>query len=145
MEQAIEPKSPRDHAMNRGRGRVQPRVRWVTVPPGSQFQGYQDFLVQDLVLRTHPARAAVDTGWGFGDAADFTNVWTAEGWLYIAVVTDLFSRRVGGWSMSATMAAQFVADVLVMAIWRRGRPRALLHHSERRSQYSSEEFQRAAP
>ena len=48
--------------------------------------------------------------------ADFTYVWTAEGWLYVAVVIDLFSRRVVGWSMSATMAAQLVTDALVMAI-----------------------------
>ena len=62
--------------------------------------------------------------------ADFTYVWTAEGWLYVAAVIDLFSRRVVGWSMSATMAAQLVTDALLMAIWRRGRPDALLHHSD---------------
>ena len=54
--------------------------------------------------------------------ADFTYVWTAEGWLYVAAVIDLFSRRVVGWSMSAAMTAQLVTDALVMAIWRRGRP-----------------------
>jgi putative transposase len=53
--------------------------------------------------------------------ADFTYVWTAEGWLYVAAVIDLFSRRVVGWSMSAAMTAQLVTDALVMAIWRRGR------------------------
>lgn len=74
--------------------------------------------------------------------ADFTYIWTAEGWLYVAAVIDLFSRRVVGWSMSATMTAQFVADALLMAIWRRGRPEALLHHSDRGSQYASEQFQR---
>ena len=74
--------------------------------------------------------------------ADFTYVWTAEGWLYVAAVIDLFSRRVVGWSMSATMTAQLVTDALVMAIWRRGRPDALLHHSDRGSQYTSEQFQR---
>ena len=66
--------------------------------------------------------------------ADFTYVWTAEGWLYVAAVVDLFSRRVVGWSMSAAMTAQFVTDALVMAIWRRGKPDALLHHSDRGSQ-----------
>src|SRR6476620_1408195 len=66
--------------------------------------------------------------------ADFTYVWTAEGWLYVAAVLDLFSRRVVGWSMSATMTAQLVTDALVMAIWRRGKPDALLHHSDRGSQ-----------
>ncbi len=72
--------------------------------------------------------------------ADFTYVWTAEGWLYVAAVIDLFSRRVVGWSMNAAMTAQLVTDALVMAIWRRGRPDALLHHSDRGSQYSSEQF-----
>jgi putative transposase len=74
--------------------------------------------------------------------ADFTYVWTAEGWLYVAAVIDLFSRRVVGWSMSAAMTAQLVTDALVMAIWRRGKPDALLHHSDRGSQYASEQFQR---
>ncbi len=69
--------------------------------------------------------------------ADFTYIWTAESWLYVAAVIDLFSRRVVGWSMSATMAAQLVADALMMAIWRRGKPDALLHHSDQGSQYSS--------
>ncbi|MFO1148049.1 MAG: IS3 family transposase [Alsobacter sp.] len=74
--------------------------------------------------------------------ADFTYVWTAEGWLYVAAVIDLFSRRVVGWSMKAEMTAQLVTDALVMAIWRRGRPDALLHHSDQGSQYASEQFQR---
>jgi putative transposase len=74
--------------------------------------------------------------------ADFTYIWTAEGWLYVAAVIDLFSRRVVGWSMSASMTAQLVADALMMAIWRRGKPDALLHHSDRGSQYTSEQFQR---
>ena len=62
--------------------------------------------------------------------ADFTSIWTAEGWLYVAVVIDLYSRRVIGWSMSATMTAELVINALVMAVWRRGRPRELLHHSD---------------
>jgi len=74
--------------------------------------------------------------------ADFTYIWTAEGWLYVAAVIDLFSRRVVGWSMSATMTAQLVTDALIMAIWRRGKPDALMHHSDRGSQYTSEQFQR---
>ena len=52
--------------------------------------------------------------------ADFTYIWTAEGWLYVAAVIDLFSRRVVGWSMKAEMSAQLVTDALLMAIWRRG-------------------------
>jgi putative transposase len=74
--------------------------------------------------------------------ADFTYIWTAEGWLYVAAVIDLFSRRVVGWSMSAAMTAELVTDALVMAIWRRGKPDALIHHSDRGSQYTSDQFQR---
>lgn len=74
--------------------------------------------------------------------ADFTYVWAAEDWLYVAAVIDLFSRRVVGWSMKAEMAAQLVTDVLVTAIWRRGKPDALLHHSGQGSKYASKAFQR---
>lgn len=74
--------------------------------------------------------------------ADFTYIWTAEGWLYLAAVIDLYSRRVVGWSMSPTMTAQLVIDALMMAIWRRGKPVALLHHSDQGSQYTSEDFQK---
>ena len=74
--------------------------------------------------------------------ADFTYIWTAEGWLYVAVVLDLYSRRVVGWSMQAGMTSQLVADALMMAVWRRGKPVELLHHSDQGSQYTSEHFQK---
>lgn len=73
--------------------------------------------------------------------ADFTYIWTAEGWLYVAVVLDLFSRRAVGWSMQESMTSQLVADALMMAVWRRGKPMTLLHHSDQGSQYTSEHFQ----
>jgi putative transposase len=73
--------------------------------------------------------------------ADFTYIWTAEGWLYAAAVLDLYSRRIVGWSMQESMTSQLVADALMMAVWRRGRPVALLHHSDQGSQYTSEHFQ----
>ena len=75
-------------------------------------------------------------------AADFTYIWTAEGCLYVAVVLDLFSRRVVGWSMQASMTSQLVADALMMAVWRRGRPQELMHHSDQGSQYTSEHFRK---
>ena len=74
--------------------------------------------------------------------ADFTYVWTAEGWLYVAAVLDLYSRRIVGWSMHDSMTAQLVADALMMAVLRRGRPQELLHHSDQGSQYTSEHFQK---
>lgn len=73
--------------------------------------------------------------------ADFTYIWTAEGWLYVAAVLDLYSRRIVGWSMHASMTSQMVADALMMAVWRRGKPMELLHHSDQGSQYTSEHFQ----
>lgn len=74
--------------------------------------------------------------------ADFTYVWTREGWLYVATVLDLYSRRIVGWSMKPNMTAELVMDALSMAIWRRGKPDELLHHSDQGSQYTSEPFQR---
>jgi putative transposase len=74
--------------------------------------------------------------------ADFTYIWTAEGWLYVAVVLDLFSRRIVGWSMKTERDAALVMDALMMAIWRRGKADALLHHSDQGSQHTSEQFQR---
>lgn len=74
--------------------------------------------------------------------ADFTYIWTAEGWLYVAVVLDLFSRRIVGWSMKAERDASLVMDALMMAVWRRGKADTLLHHSDQGSQYTSEQFQR---
>jgi putative transposase len=75
-------------------------------------------------------------------AADFTYVWTGEGWLFVAVVLDLYSRRVVGWSMQQTMTAQLAMDALLMEVFCRGRPKAVLHHSDQGSQYTSEGFQR---
>jgi len=60
----------------------------------------------------------------------------------VAVVIDLYSRRVVGWSMKADMTAQLVTDALMMALCRRGRPKELLHHSDQGSQYTSDQFQR---
>lgn len=74
--------------------------------------------------------------------ADFTYVWTAEGWLYVAVVLDLFSRRVVGWAMQPEMTTQLVTDALMTAVWRRGAAQAVLHHSDRGSQYTADTFQR---
>ncbi len=60
----------------------------------------------------------------------------------MAVVLDLYSRRIVGWSMKSEMTAQLVVDALVMAVWRRGKPKELLHHSDQGSQYTSDDFQR---
>ena len=66
--------------------------------------------------------------------ADCTYLWTHEGWLFIAVVLDLFPRKVVGLSSNGRMTAQLVRNALMTAIWRRGTPLSLLHHSDRGSQ-----------
>lgn len=73
---------------------------------------------------------------------DITYIWTQEGWLYLAVVIDLFSRKVVGWSMSSRMKAQLVCDALRMAIWQRRPPPGLIVHSDRGSQYASKAYRK---
>jgi transposase InsO family protein len=75
-------------------------------------------------------------------ASDITYVPTSEGFLFLAVVLDLASRRVVGWSMQETLEAELVAAALRMAIDRRGPAPGLLHHSDRGTQYASVEFRR---
>jgi putative transposase len=68
---------------------------------------------------------------------DITYIPTQEGWLYLAVVIDLFSRQVVGWSMNARMKATLVNDALLMAIWKRKPAKGLISHTDRGSQYAS--------
>jgi len=114
--------------------RARPRRRRVPADAGPQAPG----VVSPNVLNRQFNAPAPIRKW----VADFMYLWTDEGWLDVAAVVDLFSRRVVGWSMQATMTAQLVTDAVVMAIWRRGKPEAVLHHSDRGSQYTSEPFQR---
>jgi len=75
-------------------------------------------------------------------ASGITYIWTQEGWLYLAVVIDLCSRKVVGWRMGTRMKAQLVCDARTMAIWQRRPVAGLIHHSDRGSQYASKAFQR---
>jgi transposase InsO family protein len=75
-------------------------------------------------------------------ATDITYVWTQEGWLYLAVVLDLFSRRIVGWSMAEHMRTDLVSTALVMALGNRLPKGELLHHSDRGSQYASFAYQK---
>jgi putative transposase len=74
--------------------------------------------------------------------ADITYIWTQEGWLYLAVVIDLYSRKVVGWSMSSRMKAQLVCDALRMAIWQRRPKEGLIVHTDRGSQYAGKDSRR---
>ena len=74
-------------------------------------------------------------------AGDITYIWTTEGWLYLAVVIDLFSRSVVGWAMDKRMTRQLVMDALTMGVQRRRPPSGVIFHSDRGSQYASADFQ----
>jgi len=71
---------------------------------------------------------------------DITYLFTSEGWLYLAVIIDLYSRSVVGWSMSNRMTATLVCDALKMALFRRGFPEGIIVHSDRGSQYCSNDY-----
>ena len=74
--------------------------------------------------------------------ADITYVWTFEGWLYLAVVLDLYSRQIVGWAMDKRMKKQLTLDALDMAYWRRKPLPGLLHHSDRGSQYACHDYRK---
>jgi len=73
---------------------------------------------------------------------DITYIWTQEGWLYLAVVIDLCSRKVVGWGMSSRMHSKLVCDALTMAIWKRKSEEGLIFHSDRGSQYASKKYRK---
>jgi putative transposase len=74
-------------------------------------------------------------------AGDITYIWTAEGWLYLSVLVDLYSRKVVGWAMNQHMDTTLVQDALQMALGRRAPATGLMHHSDRGSQYASHVYQ----
>ncbi|WP_420794735.1 IS3 family transposase [Methylotenera mobilis] len=73
---------------------------------------------------------------------DITYIRTYQGWLYLAVVIDLYSRSVVGWSMKSTMATEIVLDALTMAVWRRKPKQSVIIHSDQGSQFGSDDFVR---
>jgi len=75
-------------------------------------------------------------------AGDITYLWTQQGWLYLAVIIDLYSRKVVGWSIKQQMTTDLVQDALTMAAWRRQPKPGLLHHTDRGSQYASAVYQK---
>ena len=83
--------------------------------------------------------AAPDTVW----AGDITYIWTREGWLYLAVLLDLYSRRVVGWATSSRLTRRLPQAALEMAIGRRRPGASILHHSDRGSQYASKDYREA--
>jgi putative transposase len=96
------------------------------------------FAVAPNVLDRQFDVQAPDSVW----TADISYVWTLEGWLYLAVVMDLYSRRIVGWAMDKRMKTDLVLKALAMAYWHRKPSKGLLHHSDRGSQYACPDYQK---
>jgi transposase InsO family protein len=143
--------SPRVHAELRARGRrvsrkrvarlmgqqhlaARRRRRWVRTTDSSH-----GLPVAANVLERDFSPDKPNSTW----ATDITYVWTAEGWLYLAAVLDLFSRRVVGWAMSQSIDTLLVLSALEMALQQRQPAAGLVHHSARGSQYASADYQKA--
>lgn len=140
--------SPRVHAELRARGeRVgRKRVARLMRAQGLRVRWRRRFRVTtnaehalpvapNVVARRFTAPAP-NTTW----VTDLTYVWTREGWLYLVVLLDLFSRRVVGWAISTQMDQEIAVQALLMALARRHPPRGLIHHSDRGSQYACRQY-----
>jgi putative transposase len=142
--------SPRVHAelRERGRGTSRKRVARLMRIQGLRARHKRRFrtttdsahefpVAPNMVKRKFEASAPNKT-W----VTDITYIWTLEGWLYLAVILDLFSRRVVGWGMSEEITRKLALNALNMALSRRQPPRGLIHHSDRGSQYASGDYRR---
>jgi len=96
------------------------------------------FPIAPNVLARRFERAAPDQAW----VTDITYIPTGEGWLYLAVILDLYSRFAVGWALSERITDALTLDALGLALARRRPPQGLLHHSDRGSQYASRDYQR---
>ena len=96
------------------------------------------FPVAENVLNRQFSPQAANQAWG----TDITYLWTQEGWIYLAIVIDLYSRRVVGWAIDRRMKKALVIRALMMAINLRNPPTGLIHHSDRGSQYASHAYQK---
>jgi transposase InsO family protein len=142
--------SPRIHAELRARGqgccvntvaRLM-RENGIAAQPGRKFRCTTDSdhslpLADNLLGRQFDPESP-NAAW----VADITYIPTREGWLYLAVVEDLYSRRVVGWSLADRLHSRLVVDALALAVERRLPGAGLLAHSDRGSQYASEHYQR---
>lgn len=101
-----------------------------------RHRGREAHIVTPNRLQRQFAPASPDHSW----VTDITYIRTHEGWLYLAVVVDLFSRRVIGWSMQSRITKDLVLDALLMAMWRRNPASTVTVHSDQGSQYTSHDW-----
>jgi putative transposase len=117
---------------NDGLRGIPQRRRWRNKPTGTRPASVQNHLARDF-RADQP-----NTKW----VTDITYIRTAEGWLYLSVVVDLFSGRVVGWSMSPRQDRQLVLQAVLMALWQRADRSPVVLHSDRGCQFTSDEYQR---
>lgn len=133
----------RDHGQACGENRVAERMRTLGLKAKGKrkykatTQSNHDLPVAPNILAQHFEAEAPNQKW----VSDITYIWTEEGWLYLAVVLDLFSRMVVGYAMSRRIDRALVIAALRMALFRRKFPRGVIIHSDRGSQYCSTEYQ----
>ena len=106
--------------------------RWRSRRPGARPPGIANRLARDFVA------PAPNTKW----VTDITYIRTGEGWVYLAVILDLYTRRVVGWAMSDRLAREFVMRAVLMALGQRVGDGPVILHSDRGTQYTSAEYQR---
>jgi putative transposase len=114
--------------------RVTPPRRFTTTTDSDH-----DHPIAENLLKQDFSATAPNQKW----VTDITYIPTGEGWLYVAAIVDLFSRRVVGWAMSSTMATSLVLSALDMALGNRSPSAGLVHHSDRGSQYASAAYRHA--
>lgn len=141
--------SPRVHAELKARGLEVGKNRVarlmsendVEARPKRKFRrttdsGHEHPVAENILARNFDT-SAPNQAW----VTDITYIWTREGWLYLAAILDLFSRRVVGWATSASLHRSLALDALDDALKRRGVCKGLVHHSDRGCQYASAEYQ----
>jgi putative transposase len=117
---------------NDGLRGIPQRRRWGMKPTGTRPAHVQNHLARDFTADQPNAK------W----VTDITYIRTAEGWLYLCVVVDLYSGRVVGWSMSARQDRQLVLQAVLMALWQRPNRSPVILHSDRGCQFTSDEYQK---
>jgi len=117
----------RDHKIKAVRGYKQPHQRYTKPSVVSPNRLKQQFTVD-----------SADHSW----VTDITYIRTYEGWLYLAAVMDLYSRKVIGWSMKPSLSKEIVLDALLMSVWRRQPKTSVIIHSDQGSQFSSDAWLR---
>jgi transposase InsO family protein len=133
----------RDRGQRSGRKRIARlmRLQGLRARPKRRYRTTTDsrhgLPVCPNLLARRFAVAQPNTAW----VTDMTYLWTAQGWLYLAVIIDLFSRRIVGWSMSERIDRKLALDALRMALAQRRPQPGLIHHSDRGSQYASGDYQ----